>query len=165
MGRRILMYFTVFGIAMWFFGNLYEAIVIGPNIAGDSKEQLRAFQQFTEVTHPMYYYVPLTLIAAVTLIVWFVRTPRKAPEKLSLLLACVAEIMAIVLSIYVIAKLNMTLYFGSLGETPQELHRLALQWNVLNLVRVALTAVALLFAMRALRLVWQAWARHPASAV
>ncbi|RIR19529.1 DUF1772 domain-containing protein, partial [Mycobacteroides abscessus] len=49
MGRRILMYFTVFGIAMWFFGNLYEAIVIGPNIAGDSKEQLRAFQQFTEV--------------------------------------------------------------------------------------------------------------------
>ncbi|MGV7694115.1 anthrone oxygenase family protein, partial [Mycobacterium kansasii] len=24
---------------------------------------------------------------------------------------------------------------------------------------------ALLFAMRALRLVWQAWARHPASAV
>lgn len=78
MGRRILMYFTVFGIAMWFFGNLYEAIVIGPNIAGDSKEQLRAFQQFTEVTNPMYYYVPLTLIAAVTLIVWFVRTPRKA---------------------------------------------------------------------------------------
>jgi len=84
MGRRILMYFTVFGIAMWFFGNLYEAIVIGPNIAGDSKEQLRAFQQFTEVTNPMYYYVPLTLIAAITLLVWFFRTAWKAPEKLSL---------------------------------------------------------------------------------
>ncbi|ALR10662.1 anthrone oxygenase family protein [Mycobacteroides saopaulense] len=165
MGRRVLMYFTVFGIAMWFFGNLYEAIVIGPNIAGDSKEQLKAFQQFTEVTNPVYYYIPLTQIAAITLIVWFVHTPRKAPEKLSLFLACVAEIAAVVLSVYVIVKLNTTLFFGSLGETPSELHRLALQWNMLNLVRVALTAIALVYAMRALRLIWQSPGRQPAITV
>ncbi|MBA0048014.1 DUF1772 domain-containing protein [Mycobacterium sp. NPDC050853] len=165
MGRRLLMYFTVFGIAMWFFGNLYEAIVIGPNIAGDTKEQLKAFQQFTEVTNPVYYYIPLTQIAAITLIVWFVRTPRRAPEKLSLFLACLAEIAAVVLSVYVIVKLNTTLFFGALGETPSELHQLALQWNILNLVRVVLTAIALLFAMRALRLIWQTSGRHPATTV
>ena len=150
MGRRILMYFTVFGIAMWFFGNLYEAVVIGPNIAGDTKEQLRAFQQFTEVTNPVYYYIPLTQIAAVTLIVWFVRTPWRAPEKRSLFIASLAEIAAVALSIYIIVKLNMTLFFGSLGETPDELHRLALQWNLLNLVRVGVTALALVFALGAL---------------
>ncbi|BAX96064.1 hypothetical protein MSTE_00725 [Mycobacteroides stephanolepidis] len=150
MGRRILMYFTVFGIAMWFFGNLYEAVVIGPNIAGDTKEQLRAFQQFTEVTNPVYYYIPLTQIAAVTLIVWFVRTPWRAPEKRSLLIATLAEIAAVALSIYIITKLNMTLFFGSLGETPEELHRLALQWNLLNLTRVGVTALALVFALGAL---------------
>ena len=150
MGRRILMYFTVFGIAMWFFGNLYEAVVIGPNIAGDTKEQLRAFQQFTVVTNPVYYYIPLTQIAAVTLIVWFVRTPWRAPEKRSLFIASAAEIAAVALSIYIIVKLNMTLFFGSLGETPHELHRLALQWNLLNLVRVGVTALALVFALGAL---------------
>ncbi|ANA96959.1 Uncharacterised protein [Mycolicibacterium phlei] len=150
MGRRILMYFTVFGIAMWFFGNLYEAVVIGPNIAGDTKEQLRAFQQFTEVTNPVYYYIPLTQIAAVTLIVWFVRTPWRAPEKRSLFIASLAEIAAVALSIYIITKLNMTLFFGSLGETPEELHRLALQWNLLNLVRAGVTALALVFALGAL---------------
>ncbi|AYM40845.1 hypothetical protein BKG83_14340 [Mycobacteroides chelonae] len=150
MGRRILMYFTVFGIAMWFFGNLYEAVVIGPNIAGDTKEQLRAFQQFTVVTNPVYYYIPLTQIAAVTLIVWFVRTPWRAPEKRSLFIASLAEIAAVALSIYIIVKLNMTLFFGSLGETPDELHRLALQWNLLNLVRVGVTALALVFALGAL---------------
>lgn len=150
MGRRILMYFTVFGIAMWFFGNLYEAVVIGPNIAGDTKEQLRAFQQFTEVTNPVYYYIPLTQIAAVTLIVWFVRTPWRAPEKRSLFIASLAEIAAVALSIYIIVELNMTLFFGSLGETPEELHRLALQWNLLNLVRVGVTALALVFALGAL---------------
>lgn len=150
MGRRILMYFTVFGIAMWFFGNLYEAVVIGPNIAGDTKEQLRAFQQFTVVTNPVYYYIPLTQIAAVTLIVWFVRTPWRAPEKRSLCIASAAEIAAVALSIYIIVKLNMTLFFGSLGETPDELHRLALQWNLLNLVRVGVTALALVFALGAL---------------
>jgi Domain of unknown function (DUF1772) len=144
------MYFTVFGIAMWFFGNLYEAVVIGPNIAGDTKEQLRAFQQFTEVTNPVYYYIPLTQIAAVTLIVWFVRTPWRAPEKRSLFIAALAEITAVALSIYIITKLNMTLFFGSLGETPEELHRLALQWNLLNLVRVGVTALALVFALGAL---------------
>lgn len=165
MGRRILMYFTVFGTAMWFFGNLYEAIVIGPNIAGDSKEQLRAFQQFTEVTNPVYYYVPLTLIAAITLLVWFFRTPWKAPEKLSLSLSAVAQIAGIALSVYIVTKLNMTLFFGSLGETPKELHQLALHWNLLNLVRLALAATALIFAMRALRLVWQAAGRHPTTAV
>ncbi|OHU70594.1 hypothetical protein BKG86_12445 [Mycobacteroides chelonae] len=150
MGRRILMYFTVFGIAMWFFGNLYEAVVIGPNIAGDTKEQLRAFQQFTVVTNPVYYYIPLTQIAAVTLIVWFVRTPWRAPEKRSLFIASAAEIAAVALSIYIIVKLNMTLFFGSLGETPDELHRLALQWNLLNLIRVGVTALALVFALGAL---------------
>ncbi|GAB5903318.1 MULTISPECIES: anthrone oxygenase family protein [Mycobacteroides] len=150
MGRRILMYFTVFGIAMWFFGNLYEAVVIGPNIAGDTKEQLRAFQQFTVVTNPVYYYIPLTQIAAVTLIVWFVRTPWRAPEKRSLFIASAAEIAAVALSIYIIVKLNMTLFFGSLGETPDELHRLALQWNLLNLVRVGVTALTLVFALGAL---------------
>ncbi|KRQ30557.1 MULTISPECIES: anthrone oxygenase family protein [Mycobacteroides] len=150
MGRRILMYFTVFGIAMWFFGNLYEAVVIGPNIAGDTKEQLRAFQQFTVVTNPVYYYIPLTQIAAVTLIVWFVRTPWGAPEKRSLFIASLAEIAAVALSIYIIVKLNMTLFFGSLGETPDELHRLALQWNLLNLIRVGVTALALVFALGAL---------------
>lgn len=150
MGRRILMYFTVFGIAMWFFGNLYEAVVIGPNIAGDTKEQLRAFQQFTVVTNPVYYYIPLTQIAALTLIVWFVRTPWRAPEKRSLFIASLAEIAAVALSIYIIVKLNMTLFFGSLGETPDELHRLALQWNLLNLVRVGVTALALVFALGAL---------------
>ena len=150
MGRRILMYFTVFGIAMWFFGNLYEAVVIGPNIAGDTKEQLRAFQQFTVVTNPVYYYIPLTQIAAVTLIVWFVRTPWRAPEKRSLFIASLAEIAAVALSIYIIVKLNMTLFFGSLGETPDELHRLALQWNLLNLVRVGVTALTLVFALGAL---------------
>ncbi|AMW18479.1 hypothetical protein Chelonae_p0728 [[Mycobacterium] chelonae subsp. bovistauri] len=144
------MYFTVFGIAMWFFGNLYEAVVIGPNIAGDTKEQLRAFQQFTVVTNPVYYYIPLTQIAAVTLIVWFVRTPWRAPEKRSLFIASAAEIAAVALSIYIIVKLNMTLFFGSLGETPDELHRLALQWNLLNLVRVGVTALALVFALGAL---------------
>jgi hypothetical protein len=159
------MYFTVFGIAMWFFGNLYEAIVIGPNIAGDTKEQLKAFQQFTEVTNPVYYYIPLTQIAAISLIVWFVRTPRGAPEKLSLFLACLAEIAAVVLSVYVIVELNTTLFFGALGETPGELHQLALQWNMLNLVRVVLTAIALLFSMRALRLIWQTSGRHPTAAV
>lgn len=150
MGRRILMYFTVFGIAMWFFGNLYEAVVIGPNIAGDTKEQLRTFQQFTVVTNPVYYYIPLTQIAAVTLIVWFVRTPWRAPEKRSLFIASLAEIAAVALSIYIIVKLNMTLFFGSLGETPDELHRLALQWNLLNLIRVGVTALALVFALGAL---------------
>ena len=150
MGRRILMYFTVFGIAMWFFGNLYEAVVIGPNSAGDTKEQLRAFQQFTVVTNPVYYYIPLTQIAAVTLIVWFVRTPWRAPEKRSLFIASLAEIAAVALSIYIIVKLNMTLFFGSLGETPDELHRLALQWNLLNLIRVGVTALALVFALGAL---------------
>ncbi|OHU33932.1 anthrone oxygenase family protein [Mycobacteroides chelonae] len=150
MGRRILMYFTVFGIAMWFFGNLYEAVVIGPNIAGDTKEQLRAFQQFTVVTNPVYYYIPLTQIAAVTLIIWFVRTPWRAPEKRSLFIASLAEIAAVALSIYIIVKLNMTLFFGSLGETPDELHRLALQWNLLNLIRVGVTALALVFALGAL---------------
>lgn len=150
MGRRILMYFTVFGIAMWFFGNLYEAVVIGPNIAGDTKEQLRAFQQFTVVTNPVYYYIPLTQIAAVTLIAWFVRTPWGAPEKRSLFIASLAEIAAVALSIYIIVKLNMTLFFGSLGETPDELHRLALQWNLLNLIRVGVTALALVFALGAL---------------
>jgi hypothetical protein len=144
------MYFTVFGIAMWFFGNLYEAVVIGPNIAGDTKEQLRAFQQFTVVTNPVYYYIPLTQIAAVTLIVWFVRTPWRAPEKRSLFIASLAEIAAVALSIYIIVKLNMTLFFGSLGETPDELHRLALQWNLLNLIRVGVTALALVFALGAL---------------
>lgn len=50
--------FSIFGIAYWFFGNLYEAIVFGPNWIIENLNHLKYLNAFFSNSSPTAYFIP-----------------------------------------------------------------------------------------------------------
>jgi hypothetical protein len=145
-----ILLFTLFGIAMWFFGNLYEAIVIGPNMIHDSMNRLHAWQQFFVLTNPVFFYVPIPQLATLALLGLFIKAPAGSVELKRLLkIANVFQLSSIALSVYIISQINFKLFFGDLSKYTDSVAALALLWNVLNIIRVLLVGVALTFVFKA----------------
>lgn len=140
---------TLLGMAHWFFGNLYEAVVFSPNWVVDSSAQMRRLEEFFVNTGPTMYFVPLTLLAPIP--VWVLLAVNKvagarADYRRASLFALLATVLNAVIVTTVVTKLFDP---HNLGDTI-ELTRLAWQWNILNLCRMALTAVTGVFLFNAL---------------
>ena len=144
-----LLLFSLFGTTMWFFGNLYEGIVIAPNMLENSIQRMHSWQDFFVVTNPIFYYVPLPPLATVALVVLYFKTPnQKTALKRRLKMASIFQIASIVLSIYIITQINLKLFFGDLEKYTDEIQSMAILWNVLNVFRLALVATALTFTFK-----------------
>ena len=81
MVRRYQYGFTLaamLGLAQWFYGNLYEAIVLSPNWIQNSEVQMHRLNDFFTRTGPTLYFVPLTQIA--TALVWVLWFGNDRPE-------------------------------------------------------------------------------------
>ena len=145
-----LLVFSLFGTAMWFFGNLYEAIVIAPNLLVNSIERAQQWQNFIGTTNPVMFYIPLTFVAGIVLLILYTKTPKqKMAVKQKLKWACVCMAIAYLLSVYIITQINLKLFFGNLTTNALQIHTLALLWNILNGIRTILLAVALVFVFKA----------------
>ncbi|MEV6629323.1 hypothetical protein AB0M54_01065 [Actinoplanes sp. NPDC051470] len=119
---------AVLGLACWFFGNLYEAVVFSPNWVVDTPAQMARLDAFFVTTGPTLYFVPVTVLTClVILILWL--TDRTAYRR-----AAVAALALTVLNAVIVAAV-VTPLFGDGGDRT-----LAWTWNVLNVVRMALTA-------------------------
>jgi len=53
-----LVLFSLFGIALGFFGILYEGVVYGPKLLDVSAGRMLFWKGFTSVISPVVYYVP-----------------------------------------------------------------------------------------------------------
>ena len=145
-----LLLFALLGIAMWFFGNLYEAIVIGPNMLSNSIVRINHWQGFFAVTNPAFFYVPVPQLATVVLIVLYFKTSKqKVALKKLLKLATIFQVVSILLSVYIITQINFKLFFGDLGKYADQVPSMALLWNILNVTRVFLVGIALVFVFKA----------------
>ncbi|MCW3125825.1 MAG: hypothetical protein JWO03_1483 [Bacteroidetes bacterium] len=145
-----MLLFSLFGIAMSFFGNLYEGIVIGPNMLQDSIHRMQYWQKFFVATNPAFFYVPVTQLAAIISVVLYFKTDKqKVALKKKLKLAAIFQIASIALSVYIITQINLKLFFGDLEKYRDAVSYMALLWNVLNAVRILLVGIALTFTFRA----------------
>src|SRR4051794_13246582 len=113
-----LLRFALFGIAMWFFGNLYEAVVIGPNMLGaDALQKLHNFQKFFITTNPVFFYIPLSPLATAATVFIYFKTPKtKTVLKRHLKMASIFLTISVALSVYMITQLNLKLFFGDLTK-------------------------------------------------
>ena len=50
-----LLLFSLFGISLWFFGNLYKGIAITPNLLTDPARKIYNWQQFFATTNPVFF--------------------------------------------------------------------------------------------------------------
>lgn len=136
---RPLLLLALIGLAWWFFGNLYEAIVISPNWVVDSPAQLTRLHGFFVVTSPTAYFVPVTLIGILLMWIALFIGRRVLPHRTAILAAAVSVVLVIV-TVIIVSVLVEGLFGPGYLDHPEALHSYTWWWNAANVLRMALTA-------------------------
>ena len=142
-----LLTFSLFFLAHWFFGNLYEEIVLTPNQLTDSYRKIIHWQGFFTLTNPVYYYIPFTQLAVLVPILLFYKSDD-ALEKRMLKKASIFGILAIIITIIIVTQVNMKLFFGDVEKFKNELHLLTIIWLMGNAVRLYLVGTSFYFVFK-----------------
>ena len=139
--RRGLTLLALLALAQWFFGNLYEAVVISPNWVVDSPRQLTRLNEFVVRTHPAVYFVPASVIGPI--LVWGLtglnRDPALTP---SYRRASFFAALAMLLNAYIVATIVRKLFGPGYLAHPDDLGTSCRRWNILNVARMTLVAAA-----------------------
>jgi hypothetical protein len=131
------------GLAYWFFGNLYEAVVFSPNWVVDSAAQITRLNAFFVNTGPTLYFLPLTALA--TVLVWVLLAVNKRGDVRSdYRRAALFAVLLTGVNVFIVSAVVTKLFDAGTA-------RLAWEWNVLNVVRMALTATTAWFVFSAFR--------------
>jgi hypothetical protein len=129
---------AIIGLAHWFFGNLYEAIVISPNWIVDSPMQLQRLNEFFVNTSPTLYFVPITQIA--TIAVWVLTFLNKENSvKKDYKMASIVTVLITALNAFIVSTIILKLFGSDYAQYGEYLHTLSWRWNILNFFRMILT--------------------------
>lgn len=136
--------FSIFGITYWFFGNLYEAIVFGPNWAIKDPNHLKYLNDFFVNSSPTAYFIPMTLLAAIS--IWFLTFFNKIETvkreyRMASVLALVITVMTSLIVGFVLSKMFGPGYF----ENPSEGSFYGMLWNILNAFRLLLEVATIYY--------------------
>lgn len=137
---ELLAWLSLLGTAHAFFGNLYEATVYIPNMASFFESKVaRGEPMFRRKSgSPVSYYVPVGGIAlALALGTAITSEWEQAPGHGWFALAAALWVLAAALTGYVVARINLGLFFRAqtdLTEVGRQLRR----WTRLNFLRVVI---------------------------
>lgn len=153
-----LVLLALFGLAWWFFGNLYEAVVISPNWVYDSAAQLERLNAFFQRSSPTLYFVPLTQLA--TMLVWYVTWRNREPSaSRPLRWASLFAVLATALNFAIVSTLVTRLFGETRSTEPATIQSLTVRWNSLNALRIALTGSTMVALFEAFRRLDRRYAR------
>ena len=141
-------FFSLFFLAHWFFGNLYEEIVLAPNQLANTYEALKSWQGYFTITNQIYYYVPFTQLAVCVVCYLYFKTSN-ASEKNLLKKASVFGVLAIIITALIVTQLNLKLFFGDIDKYKPEIFHLSVIWLIGNAVRIYLVGSCFYFTYRA----------------
>jgi hypothetical protein len=145
-----LLLFSLFGIALGFFGILYEGVVYGPKLLDVSMERMLFWKSFTSVISPIVYYVPCVYLATIALVILYFKTPKEKEElKKRLKFASIFQMASLALTIYILARINLKLSFGDLEKYADAIQGKVIFFNILSVFRVAFGAIGLIYIFKA----------------
>jgi len=141
---------AVVGLAQWFFGNLYEAIVFSPNWITDSENQMRRLHAFFVNTSPTWYFMPLS--ALTTLLVWLLFAfNRSHVLRREYGRAGGFALAATLLNVFIVTTLITKLFGADYLSHRADLTAYCWRWNVLNVLRMLLVATTAVYLFNAFR--------------
>ncbi|WP_412476570.1 hypothetical protein [Flavobacterium sp. TBRC 19031] len=143
-----LLGFSLFFLAHWFFGNLYEEIVLAPNQLTESYQALKNWQGYFTVTNQIFYYVPFTQIA-VFVVCYLYFKAANSKEKAYLKKASIFGLLSIALTALIVTQLNLKLFFGDIEKYKSEIYTLSVIWLIGNAIRLYLVGSSLYFTFKA----------------
>jgi len=130
-----LLIFSLFFMALWFFGDLYEEFVLTPNQLTDSYEKLRHWQRFFTVTNPMFFYVPFTQFAVIIICILYFKV-SDIKQKQLLKKAGVFGVLAMITTVVIVTQINLKTFFGDLDKYKDQLFFLSVVWLIGNAIRL-----------------------------
>lgn len=141
---------ALLGLAHWFFGNLYEAVVFSPNWVVDSVTQMRRLHEFFVNTSPTLYFVPLT--QAATVLVWVLLAINRDRElKPDYRRASLFALASTALNAFIVATVITKLFGADYLSHADELTSYCWRWNILNVLRMTLVATTAVYVFNAYR--------------
>jgi hypothetical protein len=139
-----LLLFSLFGIALGFFGILYEGVVYGPKMLDISTERMLFWKSFTSIISPVIYYVPWVYAATIVLLVLYSGTPKqKAELKKRLGWASLFQVASLAFTIYILTQINFKMRFGNLEKYADTIPGEVILFNILSVLRIAFAATGL----------------------
>jgi hypothetical protein len=145
-----LLLFSLFGIALGFFGILYEGIVYGPKFLDTSMERMLFWKNFTSIINPLAYYTPWVGLATLILVILFFITPKQKTEpKNRLKWASIFQMSSLALTLYILIQINFKLSFGNLEQYGTLIPGKVVLFNILSVIRIVFVAIALTFLFKA----------------
>lgn len=136
--------FSIFGITYWFFGNLYEAVVFGPNWVIKDPNHLKHLNDFFVNSSPTAYFIPMTLLAAISIwvLTFFNKIETvKREYRMASILALIITVMTSLIVSLVLSKMFGPGYF----ENPSEGSFYGMLWNILNALRLLLEVATIYY--------------------
>jgi hypothetical protein len=138
-----LLVFALFFMAYWFFGNLYEEIVLIPNqLVVNSFEVLTCWQSYFSVTDQAYYYIPGMLVAVMSTFISYFKSKDRV-QRSWLKKACIFSMIATSLTIVIVNEINEKIFHDDLTRYKDQLNFYSTLWLVGNAVRLALVGSAM----------------------
>jgi hypothetical protein len=141
---------SFFGIALGFFGILYEGVVYGPKFLDVSMERMQFWKAFTAIISPIPYYIPIYPFAIILLVALSFGTPKeKSGLRKRLIAASLFQIASLALTLYILTQINFKRSFGNLDKYAYEIPGKAFLFNILSVIRIGLGALAVAFVFNA----------------
>lgn len=142
-------HFSLFGLALWFFGNLYEEVILMPNWLVAPLDVLQAYNRYYTVVIQYHYYVPITQLAVLVLI-WFCfsQNPARTAAPLALRRAAIWGGLGTLLTALIVTQINVKLFLGGVTVPETTAHRMGLVWMVGNALRLFCVGMALGYVMQ-----------------
>lgn len=128
-------------LSLWYkllvFGNLYEAIVFGPNWIIEDPKHLQNLNDFFVNSSPTLYFIPVTLLAAIS--VWVLTYVNKVEIiKREYLMASVLTLVITILTSFIVGFILSKMFGEGFYENPINGSYYGQIWNILNLFRLIL---------------------------
>jgi hypothetical protein len=140
-----LLLFALFFMAYWFFGNLYEEIVLIPNqLVVNSFEVLTCWQSYFSVTDQAYYYIPGMVLAVMSTCVVYFRSKDRV-QRSWLKRASIFSMIATALTIVIVNEINEKVFHDDLTKYKDQLQFYSSLWMVGNGVRLGLVGSAMYY--------------------
>lgn len=144
-----LLLISFFFMAYWFFGNLYEEIVLIPNQLVNPVEALTCWQSYFSITDQVYYFVPCMLIAVMGTCILFFRSKERV-QRSFLKKAMIFSMIAAGLTIVIVNEINEPLFYGDVEKFKGDIRMLVILWLLGNAVRLYLVGTAMYHLFKAI---------------
>jgi hypothetical protein len=146
---ELLSWLSLLLLAQWFFGNLYEAVALAPNLLPIIVMKGRGAEPLFKKKNasPVAYYVPVNALAFPLLAVLTVRGILERVRGVSYLTyACALLLIGIGLTIFLVRSISLPLFFQPQSDMARA-KQLLTRWKRFNYVRLFLAGGSLMMVL------------------